>query len=164
MTAKIFDITGALILVSVLTFSSGCSKSAAPETTKNGNLSQSTANVNNSVVSANMPINTMPAANNTVPPPPPTITNGDKKPAPAVKAPTPQIGSGAEDLTLFAQARSALSSDSELLKSVVIEIKEGSVVLSGSVSSEAQKTKAAQLVQTVKGIKSVKNNLRVSNK
>jgi len=34
--------------------------------------------------------------------------------------------------------------------------------LSGNVSSEAQKIKAAQLVQSVKGIKSVKNNLRVA--
>ena len=64
---------------------------------------------------------------------------------------------------LFTQVRSALSSDTELLNAVIVEIKEGNATLTGNVSSEAQKIKAGQLIKSVKGIKSVKNNLRVSS-
>ncbi len=64
---------------------------------------------------------------------------------------------------LFTQVRGALSSDAELLNAVIVQIKEGNATLTGNVSSEAQKTKAGQLIQSVNGIKSVKNNLRVSS-
>ena len=64
---------------------------------------------------------------------------------------------------LFTQVRGALSSDKELFTAVSIEIKEGKATLTGKVSSEAQKAKAEQLVKGVKGIKSLKNNLRVSS-
>ncbi len=92
----------------------------------------------------------------------PAVTK-DKKPSTPVKEPTPQIGSGASDFLLFTQVRGALSSDKEFSNAVIVEIKEGNVILTGNISSEAQKTKAGQLVQSVKGIKSVKNNLRVSS-
>lgn len=173
MMRKINGTFTALILVSAAVFFAGCSKNPEPETAKTGNFNQA-AVVNNNVVSAN---NNVPANNNVsvitpnIPPPTgsnaamPTVNNdkNDKKSAPPVKLPTPQIGSGGSDFTLFAQARSLLSADEELLNHVIIEIKEGNVTLTGSVSNEAQKTKAGQLVQSVKGIKSVKNNLRVSS-
>lgn len=167
---KINGICAAVILVSAAVIFAGCSKNSEPETAKTGNVNQA-AVVNNNVVSAS---NNVPANNNVsaitpnIPPPTgsnaamPTIKN-DKKSAPPVKLPTPQIGSGGGDMSLFAEARSLLSADSELLNKVIIEIKEGNVTLSGSVSNEAQKTKAGQLVKSVKGIKSVKNNLRVSS-
>jgi osmotically-inducible protein OsmY len=84
-------------------------------------------------------------------------------PDPDVKEHNPQIGSGGGDMFLFTQVRSALSSDKELFNTVIVEIKEGNATISGNVKSEAQKAKAAQLVQSVNGIKSVKNNLRVTS-
>jgi hypothetical protein len=151
-----------LILISIVL--GGCSKKPEPDVVKTGNVNQApTASNNNSIpannnVSANPP-NTQAASNNT----PTTIVNKDKKPLPPVKDPTPQISGGGGDFALFTEARAAISSDQELLNTVIIEIKEGNVTLTGSVSSAAQKTKAGQLVQSVKGIKSVKNNLRVAS-
>ncbi len=156
---KISGLMPAAILISIVL--SGCSRSPEPNVAKNDNTNQSSKAANNTNqtpaaansnnTNANMPNVSMPVAN--------------KKPAssPAVQQPTPQIGSGATDFSLLTEARSKLSSDQELINAVIIEIKEGNVTLTGNVSSEAQKTKAAQIVQSVKGVKSVKNNLRVAS-
>ncbi len=156
------------ILVSIVL--SGCSKSAETDViVKTNNMNQSPTASSNGSVSANNNVsaNNAPSVN---PPNAPTPVdessstipvNKDNKSAPAVNEPKPQIGSGGGDFSLFIQARGALSSDKEL-SGVVIELKEGNATLTGNVSSAALKTKAGQLVQTVKGIKSVKNNLRVA--
>lgn len=156
-------ITPAPVIILILTaiVLSGCANQSESQTAKTDNINKApTAAVNNNSISANPPNTSTSSVNNVS-----TTTTADKdnrKPLPAVKEPTPQIGSGGDDLSLFTQARAALSSDKELINAVIIEIKEGNVTLSGKVSSEAQKAKAAQLVQSVKGIKSVKNNLRAS--
>ena len=151
-----------LILISIIL--SGCSKNPKPDVAKTDNINQAPAASNSNVPANNnaavSPLNTAtPIVSNTSAP----IINKDRKSSPPVKDPTPQIGSGGGDMLLFTQARSALSSDKELLNTVIVEIKEGNATLTGNVTSEAQKTKAVQLVQNVKGIKSVKNNLRVSS-
>jgi hypothetical protein len=82
--------------------------------------------------------------------------------APQAKAPTPQIGSGGNDLFLFTQARAAINDDADLkAANVIIEVKEGVVTLSGNVASAALKSKAEQLARGA-GAKDVKNQLRVS--
>lgn len=161
MIRKNLEIMPALILISIVL--SGCSKTPEPEIVKTGNTNQSAAASNNaSVPAVNVPVNPPNApvsvANNTSAP----NANRDVKSSPPVKDPTPQIGSGGNDLVLFTQVRGAMSSDQELMNAVTIEIKEGNVTLGGNVSSVAQKTKAGQLAQTVKGVKGVKNNLRVA--
>lgn len=160
-----------LILISISIVLAGCSKNPEPGVAKTGNINQApTTTTNNNVpannnVSANNnvaanPQNTAtPIVSNTSAP----ATNRDRKSAPPVKEPTPQIGSGGGDMFLFTQVRSALSSDTELLNAVIVEIKEGNATLTGNVTSEAQKIKAGQLIKSVQGIKSVKNNLRVSS-
>ena len=155
-----------IILVLLAVILSGCWQNGTTETAKTANVNQNTGqNINqaattlNNNVAANSPnTSTSATVNNTSVP----TVNGDKKSSPPVNAPTPQVGSS-NDFSLFTQARVALNSDKEFIDTVIIEIKEGNVVLTGNVSSEAQKTKAGQLVQAVKGIKSVKNNLRVSS-
>ncbi len=87
--------------------------------------------------------------------------NRNVKPVPAANMPSPKIGSGGDDLALFAQVRNALSADPELINGVIVEIKEGNATLTGKVPSEEKKKKAEQLVQNINGIKSVKNNVRV---
>jgi osmotically-inducible protein OsmY len=158
------------ILVSIVL--SGCSKSTESDViVKTSNINQSpavSANGNisaNNNVSANYSVSVNPSnaqassgGNGSTT----AAVNNDKKSSPPVNAPTPQVGSS-NDFSLFTQARVALNSDKEFIDTVIIEIKEGNVVLTGNVSSEAQKTKAGQLVQAVKGIKSVKNNLRVAS-
>lgn len=82
--------------------------------------------------------------------------------APPAKMPTPQIGSGGNDLFLFTQARAAINNDSELkAANVAIEVKEGVVTLSGTVASAALKSKAEQIARGA-GSKEVRNQLRVS--
>lgn len=160
----------ALILILVSTVLPSCSKNPEPDFAKTDNVYQSPATSNNNInhspavlnninVHAGSPNASTPMVNNTAA----SIVNKDEKALPPVKAPTPNIGSGGSDMFLFTQARGALSSDKELSNAVIIEIKEGNVTLTGKVSSEDQKTKAARLVQNVTGIKSVKNNLRVSS-
>ena len=82
--------------------------------------------------------------------------------APPAKMPTPQIGSGGNDLFLFTKTRAAINSDPELnAANIVIEVKEGVVTLSGTVASAALKSKAEQLARGA-GTKEVRSQLRVS--
>lgn len=82
---------------------------------------------------------------------------------PTANIPKPQIGSGGNDFYLFTQARAALNADAELkAANIVVDIKEGVATLSGAVKSAEQKSKAEQLVQAA-GLKTVKNQLRVSS-
>jgi hypothetical protein len=155
---KLFCQAVTLIFVSIVL--SGCSRNSESEVAKTGNVNQSVTVSNNNNISINSPNTLTPVVNNNSTTTAPTPANKEKKPA--VKEPTPVIGSGGDDMFLFTQVRLALSADKELLNSIIVEIKEGNAALSGSVSTESQKTKAAQLVGSVKGIKSVKNNLRVS--
>lgn len=156
----------------------GCTKNPEPDVAKTGNINQINTASNNTSIPANIsiPANSAVPANNNISANQPkmqvtavedkiptTIDSKDKQTSTAAKEPVPQIGSGGNDLVLFTQARNALNSEQELINSVIIEIKEGNVTLTGSVTSAAQKAKAGQLVQSVKGIKSVKNNLRVGS-
>lgn len=159
----------AVILLSILLF--GCSGNTEVARTDNTTQAPTTSNNNNAPVNNNVNVlvnnNVAPNQSNASTPlvsnaSAPTL-NQNKKSAPTVNQPSAQIGSGGGDMFLFTQVRGALGSDKELLNAVIVEIKEGNATLTGSVSSEAQKTKAAQLVQSVNGIKSVKNNLRVSS-
>jgi osmotically-inducible protein OsmY len=76
--------------------------------------------------------------------------------------PTPQIGSGGNDFSLFTQARAAINNDPDLrAANVIIDVKEGVVTLSGTVSNAALKSKAEQLARGA-GSKEVRNQLRVS--
>jgi hypothetical protein len=82
--------------------------------------------------------------------------------APPAAMPTPAIGSGGNDLFLFTQARAAVNADPELrAANLVLEVKEGVLTLSGTVASAAHKSKAEQLVKE-SGVKTVRNQLRVS--
>lgn len=144
-----------LILTSISIILSGCSGTPESNVATTVNVNR-TATVVNTNVSNNLPNASTPMTNNT------NIPAANRKPSTPVKDPVPEIGGGAADFGLFAQVKAALSTDAELSKAVIVEIKEGNATLSGSVSTEAQKAKAGQQVQGVKGIKSVKNNIRVS--
>lgn len=175
----VFEKAPILILISAAIVFSGCTRTADPEIAKTINVNQATIAVNNtnsSSSSANLTPppqsngNTFaaspPVADASTPPSAgssPVVIDKSKKTATSAPAPTPNVGSGGEDLFLFTQVRGALSSDKELANGVIVEIKQGEATLNGKVSSEEQKKKAQQIIQNVKGIKSVKNNLRVSS-
>lgn len=147
----------ALSMLLALTIS-GCTQNANSGVAQAGNANQRPP-ISNRAGFPPIPVNASTPPINTGT----SATAGNGRAAAPVKQPTPQIGSGGDDLSLFTQLRSSLGADKELVNTVLIDVKDGKVTLTGSVSSQAQKAKASQLVQKVAGVKSVANNLRVSS-
>ena len=159
-------------LTLILVFLAGCSENTEPDIAKTSedNQTQTTLNTNTSVnndISDNSP--KKPTENNVDNPPAVSVDNNSDKPSgekqssnSTVKAPAPVIGSGGNDLALFTQVRGALNAEQEFIN-IIIDVKEGNVVLNGNVANKEQKAKAEQIAQKVKGVKSVKNNLTVSS-
>lgn len=75
--------------------------------------------------------------------------------------PTPEISSGGNDLFLFRNVRAALDNSTEVPgAAIIVNIKDGVVVLTGTVDTDAQKARAEQLVRQVSGVKSVRNEVK----
>jgi hyperosmotically inducible protein len=73
------------------------------------------------------------------------------------------IGSGANDGWLWTKTRAVLATTDDLRDSTInVDVDNAVVTLSGTVATQAQKTKAAKVAKGVEGVKSVKNNLVVS--
>jgi hyperosmotically inducible periplasmic protein len=73
------------------------------------------------------------------------------------------IGSGANDGWLWTKTRAVLATTDDLRDSTInVDVDNAVVTLSGTVATQAQKTKAAQVAKSVEGVKSVRNNLTVS--
>lgn len=157
MFRKKINISLSIILTGSALILSACSSTPAPNAERNNN-SNPTPVISNSSVPANLSNVATPTVGNKTSPNV-VIT---KKTLPAANEPTPVIGNGGNDFALFTDLKRALSSDKEFIDGVILEVKDGNVTLTGNVSNQNQKIKAAQLVQSVKGVKSVKNNLAAS--
>ena len=73
------------------------------------------------------------------------------------------IGTGANDGWLWTKTRAVLATTDDLRDSTInVDVDNAVVTLSGTVATQAQKTKAAQVAKGVEGVKSVKNSLVVS--
>jgi hypothetical protein len=73
------------------------------------------------------------------------------------------IGRGANDGWLWTKTQAVLATTDDLRDSTInVDVDNSVVTLSGTVATQAQKTKAAQVAKGVAGVKSVKNNLVVS--
>ena len=74
-----------------------------------------------------------------------------------------KIGTGANDLWLWSKTRYELGVADDLRDSTInVDVDNGVVTLTGTVASAEQKTKAGTVAQGVEGVKSVKNELKVS--
>jgi hypothetical protein len=72
------------------------------------------------------------------------------------------VGSGLNDGWLWVKTRFDLAAADDLRDSTInVDVDNGVVTLTGTVASAAQKTRAEQVVKTVEGVKSVKNQLKV---
>jgi osmotically-inducible protein OsmY len=72
------------------------------------------------------------------------------------------IGPGLNDAWLWTKPRFDLAAAEDLRDSTVnVDVDNAVVTLTGTVASAAQKTRAEQVVKTVEGVKSVKNQLKV---
>jgi hyperosmotically inducible protein len=73
------------------------------------------------------------------------------------------IGTGASDGWLWIKTRAMLAAADDLRDSTInVDVDNSVVTLTGSVASTAQKSKAEQVARGIDGVKSVKNELRVS--
>ena len=73
------------------------------------------------------------------------------------------IGTGANDGWLWTKTRAVLATTDDLRDSTInVDVENAVVTLSGTVATQAQKTKAALVAKGIEGVKSVKNNLVVS--
>jgi len=76
-----------------------------------------------------------------------------------------RIGSGADDAWLWTKTRAALAYAEDLRDVTVnVDVENNVVTLTGSVGSDAQKSKAEQIARSVEGVKEVKNQLAISAK
>jgi hypothetical protein len=73
------------------------------------------------------------------------------------------VGSGLNDGWLWVKTRFDLAAEDDLRDSTInVDVDNGVVTLTGTVASAAQKTRAEQSVKAIDGVKSVKNQLKVS--
>ena len=73
------------------------------------------------------------------------------------------IGSGVNDGWLWVKTRFDLAAADDLRESTInVDVTNAVVTLTGSVASAAQKTRAEQVAKSVEGVKSVRNELKVS--
>ena len=73
------------------------------------------------------------------------------------------IGSGANDGWLWTKTRALLAAADDLRDSTInVDVDNAVVTLSGTVATQAQKNRAAQVAKGVEGVKSVTNNLAIS--
>lgn len=80
----------------------------------------------------------------------------------AVPATVPESGTTIDDATMLELATKRLGEDPSLVL-VLPTITNGRAVLTGSVSTSAEKIRAETLVKAVRGVKSVDNRISISN-
>lgn len=74
-----------------------------------------------------------------------------------------RIGSGAEDLWLWFKTRAALTTASDLRDSTInVDVNNSVVTLRGSVANADQKHRAVEIARSIEGVKSVRDELKVS--
>jgi len=95
----------------------------------------------------------------------PPATNQPQPSPQATKPPTPAVSSaGAQDFFVFSAVRGALNNDAEMKnENITVDVKNGVVILTGSVTDEAKRNRAAQIAGQAKDAKSVKNSLKIAS-
>ena len=74
------------------------------------------------------------------------------------------IGTGLNDAWLWTKARFDLAAADDLRDSTInVDVDNAVVTLTGTVANAAQKTRAQQVVKSVEGVKSVKDQLKVAS-
>jgi len=113
----------------------------------------------------------------TVPSPTPVVANTNSNRAPTreeyernkeqyqreAKRSGRTVGTGLNDGWLWVKARFDLAAADDLRDSTInVDVDNAVVTLSGTVASAAQRTRAEQVAKSVEGVKSVRNQLKVS--
>jgi hypothetical protein len=80
-----------------------------------------------------------------------------------VKDSSSTVGQGANDMWLWTKTKAALATTDDLRDSTInVDVVNDVTTLKGTVASAAHKTKAETVAKAIEGVKSVKNELKVS--
>ena len=155
MRQRLFGLIALAVLSIILP---GCNGTANDNRTANGNL--------NTNANANATVTPTPAIANTNSNRAPTreeYESNKEKYQREAKGSGRTIGSGVNDGWLWVKARFDLAAADDLRDSTInVDVDNAVVTLTGTVASAAQKTRAEQVAKSVEGVKSVRNQLKVS--
>lgn len=152
-------------LVALVALVAGCDTTDTNANVSNGNRAVVTNSNANTAAStnANMSTNANANANNRNAPTKEDVEKNKETYEKEAKGAGRKIGTGANDMWLWVKARYELAAADDLRDSTInVDVENGVVTLTGSVASAEQKTKAGTVAQGVEGVKSVKNELKVS--
>ena len=138
---------------------SGCN----PETSNSNANANATANANANAAARNANANVTANANTNRAPTREEYEKEKERYAREAKQAGRSIGTGLNDGWLWTKARFELAAADDLRDSTInVDVDNGVVTLSGTVANAAQKAKAEQVVKSLDGVKSVKNQLKIS--
>ena len=155
MRQRLFGLIALAVLSIILP---GCNGTANDNRTANGNL--------NTNANAHATVTPTPAVANTNSNRAPTREDYERNKEQyqrEAKGSGRTIGSGVNDGWLWVKVRFDLAAADDLRDSTInVDVDNGVVTLTGTVASAAQKTRAEQVAKSVEGVKSVRNQLKVS--
>jgi hyperosmotically inducible protein len=158
MTSRKFS--ALIVLLALAAFAIGCGDNA-----NNGNNANNN-NANHANANTNINTNTNVANANTNANKAPTredVEKNKEKYGQEAKSGGRKVGSGANDTWLWVKTRYDLAAADDLRDSTInVDVDNGVVTLTGDVASQAQVTKADSVAKAVEGVKSVRNQLKVS--
>jgi hyperosmotically inducible protein len=161
MTTKKLAALAAVLIVAALAI--GCDNTTTNANTANSNMATSntatTYNSNANTANANANTN----ANTKKTPTKEDVEKNKESYEKEAKGAGRKVGSGVNDMWLWVKARFDLAAADDLRDSTInVDVDNAVVTLTGTVANAAQKTKAETIAKSVEGVKSVKNELKVS--
>ena len=159
-------ITGFLVVSTMAVFAVGCSQATDNANQTNSNVSNRAVLTNNNQNANTMgvaPINANANSNRGTVPTREEYEKSKAKYESEAKGKGSKIGTGLEDGWLWTKIRYELAAADDLRDSTInVDVDNGVVTLRGTVASPAQKAKAVATAKAVTGVKSVKDELKVS--
>ena len=151
-------IEGFIVLTALLVLIAGCDNAANHNRTANAN-----ANANANVTATSTPV--VNTNTNTRQPPTREATERERERySREAKESGRTVGTGANDLWLWVKTRFDLAAADDLRDSTInVDVDNDVVTLTGTVASAAQRSRAETVAKAVEGVKSVKNQLKVTS-
>jgi osmotically-inducible protein OsmY len=151
-------IEGFILLTALLVLIAGCDNTA-----NNNRIANANANANTNATATSTPV--VNTNTNTRQAPTRAETEREKERySREAKESGRKVGTGANDTWLWVKTRFDLAAADDLRDSTInVDVDNDVVTLSGTVASAAQKSRAETVAKAVEGVKSVRNQLKVSS-
>lgn len=152
-------IAGIISAIAVALFLTGCNYETTTNTNTNTNTANANVNANRNTAVANTNTN----ANTNRAPTREEYERDKERYNREAKQSGRTIGTGLNDGWLWVKSRYELAAADDLRDSTInVDVDNGVVTLTGTVANAPQKAKAEQVVKPLDGVKSVKNQLKIS--